>query len=96
MFVFHGVSPVIKMHRHDLGVGLAATIYTDNTGKHGDTASFMCEVNMRTTQIETKLILLVSVLVNLTGHLVTINLPLFSTAFPSNSCCFCPVGLLLL
>ena len=22
-----------------------------------------------------------------------INLPLFSTVFPSNSCCFCPVGL---
>ena len=24
------------------------------------------------------------------------NLPLFSTVFPSNSCCFCPVGLSLL
>ena len=27
---------------------------------------------------------------------VTINLPLFSTVLPSKSCCFCPVGLLLL
>ena len=26
---------------------------------------------------------------------VRINLPLFSTVFPSNSCCFCPVGLSL-
>ena len=25
-----------------------------------------------------------------------INLPLFSTVFPSNSCCFCPIGLSLL
>ena len=27
---------------------------------------------------------------------VRINLPLFSTVLPSNSCCFCPVGLSLL
>ena len=29
-------------------------------------------------------------------NLVRINLPLFSTILPSNSCCFCPVGLSLL
>ena len=27
---------------------------------------------------------------------IGINLPLSSTVFPSNSCCFCPVGLSLL
>ena len=27
---------------------------------------------------------------------IIINLPLFSTVLPSNSCCFCPVGLSLL
>ena len=31
-----------------------------------------------------------------TWWLELINLPLFSTVFPSNSCCFCPVGLSLL